>query len=520
MIPSGHGAYLPAPRFVVLTTMIALLAHGLAAVLLIPLATLEWGTIAGVGIVVAGLVSIPWHRWAESLAGVVLGLATIALMVGSGGADSFFLLWLFVLAAVFPMLLPPPWSWVFASSIPIAYLVLAWFGPPHTLPAVVIVSRVAILALIGALGTRYGSGLEQLRALDERFRELVEGTPDAVVGVDPAGMVTLANAAATTMFGYEVDDLVSKPLSLLVPENYRNVHGGHVIDFLSRADLAREMATDRPNLVARRADGTTFPVAITISRLARPGRAEAIAIVRDLTSHLDLVESIRDREEEITRMARARSELVGTVAHELRTPLTSVLGFSSILSEPGIEEEERTRLLAEVVEHATDLGHIVENLLTAARVEHDDLTISQHHVDLAEEAQRVILSVTMPTEREIKPPVGPVPCVADPPRLRQLIRNLLTNALRHGGATIEVRARAEEGQAILEVIDDGPGIPEEDQERVFSRFEHGDVQEGVTRPFGLGLSVSRELASLMHGTLTYSRENGRSQFSLRLPSPG
>jgi signal transduction histidine kinase len=114
---------------------------------------------------------------------------------------------------------------------------------------------------------------------------------------------------------------------------------------------------------------------------------------------------------------------------------------------------------------------------------------------------------------------GHATAYADPIRVRQIIRNLLVNAWRYGGLEIRVALEERDNWAQVHVTDDGPGIPPEDRERVFEPYERAHHRFGQPASVGLGLTVSRQLARLMGGTLTYEYENGWSKFSLSLPRP-
>jgi len=113
---------------------------------------------------------------------------------------------------------------------------------------------------------------------------------------------------------------------------------------------------------------------------------------------------------------------------------------------------------------------------------------------------------------------APGSVLADGGRLRQILRNVVANAQRYGGEVIRVTSEGEANDIVIVVSDSGPGIPEEMQERVFEPFATAHDESGVTASMGLGLSVSRSLATLMGGSLTYSWEDGWSRLNLRLPA--
>jgi len=224
--------------------------------------------------------------------------------------------------------------------------------------------------------------------------------------------------------------------------------------------------------------------------------------------------------DQFRRMLNRRRDFVASVSHELRTPLTAVFGFAQVLHEHGdeITKEERMGLIADVYRQSAELVSMIDDLLVAARLESGGLNIHSEVVDLNAEAQTVVHEMQ---ERALGASIrlansAEVLTVADGLRVRQIIRNLVSNAIRYGGANVEIEISPSGQQQVLMVRDDGPGVPEKSIERVFQPFY--TVTQATTTPasLGLGLAVSRELATLMGGQLTYRRVDGHTVFGLEL----
>lgn len=232
----------------------------------------------------------------------------------------------------------------------------------------------------------------------------------------------------------------------------------------------------------------------------------------------------RQTEQELDRLkdlTKAKDQFLASVSHELRTPLTGVLGFAELLrSDPeDLSENDRRTMISSVAEEASDLAAIIEDLLVAARSELDLLAITSVPVSFRAQLAQVLETTDRSVRRRIEvigdgSPVG----MGDPGRVRQIIRNLITNADRYGGDRIEVRLRAGDGTVHLDVADDGGGLPTEEWERIFEPY-YRVHQDGGTQPaaLGIGLSVARHLARLMRGDLFYQRQQGWSVFRLTLP---
>lgn len=220
---------------------------------------------------------------------------------------------------------------------------------------------------------------------------------------------------------------------------------------------------------------------------------------------------MKARNEAMAQVVRAKDEFIANVSHELRTPLTAVIGLTSELTESeGLSEDMRSEMLQLVSEQASEMSNIVEDLLVAARAEVGTVDIELERVDLLGELQATLdgLGISLPSPRETPPPV-----LADPRRVRQILRNLLTNAQRHGGPELRVVAGHHRGAVWLEVRDNGEGMSEEEASRIFDPY----VTSGRRGSVGLGLAVARQLAELMGGTLEHERSAGETVFRLQLP---
>lgn len=226
--------------------------------------------------------------------------------------------------------------------------------------------------------------------------------------------------------------------------------------------------------------------------------------------------------ERLEHLVRSKDEFVASVSHELRTPLAAVMGFAAILSGDGadLSDEERRELTSTIAQEAYDLAGIVEDLLVAARAEIDSVHISQVVVDLGAncaqvvevlpESDRLRIAVTESTHR--------VKAVADPVRVRQIIRNLVTNAIRYGGEEIRVELTETADRVVLTVSDNGAEIQPAVQERIFLPYFSAHDSGSQPASVGLGLTVSRQLAEMMGGRLSYAYDGVWSMFELQLPA--
>ncbi len=232
---------------------------------------------------------------------------------------------------------------------------------------------------------------------------------------------------------------------------------------------------------------------------------------------------LRETQRRLEQLLASKDELITSVGHELRTPLTAVLGFAEMLrigNETELGSADREEMVDFIAREAFELSGIVDDLLVAARIEIGKLEIMRVPTSLRAQVAQVmegwdpldIVAVQISGSNAI--------ASADPARVRQIIRNLLANALRYGGDNIEVRIGTDGADVLVEVLDDGPSLPQAEWETIFEPYYR--YHSEITQPgsVGLGLTVSRSLAELMDGSLTYRHDNGRSVFALRFPSAG
>lgn len=293
-----------------------------------------------------------------------------------------------------------------------------------------------------------------------------------------------------------------------------------VVDEGTRRDLARRGIESFVGVPVPLA-GETAALFVERPRAHGPWTADESGlawVVAELLSH-----ALRRQADQVTleRMVRARSEFVARVSHELRTPVTVVMGLASeLLDHPEVKaNSELGELLRLVAAQSQEVGLVMEDLLVAARADLGKLAFHPERVPLSEQvalaAQGAFLDRAL--ELEISPDV--LAC-ADPLRVRQIVRNLLANAGRYGGSRLRVEARLDPDAAVLVVADNGPGIAPENVERVFQPYVQLESSPGLPDTMGLGLSVSRTLARLMGGDLTYRRDSGWTLFELKLPLEG
>lgn len=254
----------------------------------------------------------------------------------------------------------------------------------------------------------------------------------------------------------------------------------------------------------------------------RPLWDRIVIVDFDITDLRQTQRALEDLLEIKDELAKSKDQLIASVSHEIRTPLSSIVGFAHLLGETSdLAPEERREMVELLVQESADLTNIVDDLLVAAKSDLGRLEVSIVPVDLRAQAAQAIESLEGEVvHRVIRVPGESTRCLGDPARVRQIIRNLISNGFKYGGPEITIEAEASDDAGLLRVCDNGPGISDDLQQRIFDPYERGNQPKGVTHSLGLGLHISRNLARRMGGDLTYRYEKGRSVFELSLPLAG
>lgn len=228
-------------------------------------------------------------------------------------------------------------------------------------------------------------------------------------------------------------------------------------------------------------------------------------------------ESTRLRLEDLLR---SKDRFVASISHELRTPLAAVMGFAEELKDRAhsFDAKELTEMLELIAQQSHDMADMVEDLLVAARAEIGTVSVRPQVVYLRSQAEAAVLALGSAHSRRIQVTGGSGRSWADPSRTRQIIRNLLSNAIRYGGDEVSIEADTAGPITTLTVRDNGRGLPRADWERIFEPYERAHDRPTQPSSIGLGLTVSRQLARLMGGDVAYHSDGSGSIFQLIVPS--
>lgn len=416
------------------------------------------------------------------------------------------------------------------------------FPSEVTLSRMQLAGRVFLQAVVRDI-TVQKQAEEALRAGEARMRAITESAQDAIIMMDPAGRISFWNPAAERIFGYKLNEVLGHNLhELMAPERY---HRPHWEAFARFRETGAGAAVGRTvELEGRHKDGHEISVELSMSAIELADGWHAIGILRDITDRKRAEAALKTTNQELETQRRqlmaqrqelqvmndklaaaksqaelasiAKSEFLANMSHEIRTPMTAILGYADLISGgcPGHCAYGRSELrpsIETIQRNGRHLLEIINDILDLTKIEADKITLgicpcSPRRIASEVESLVSIKAKSKGLTFEIEF-IGPIPQTiqTDPLRLRQILVNLLGNAVKFtesGNVKLEARLANTLDQPRLEfdVIDTGIGMTEEQSARIFRAF--GQADASTTRQFGgtgLGLVISKKLAQMLGG---------------------
>ncbi|MCE7975313.1 MAG: PAS domain S-box protein [Leptolyngbya sp. PLA1] len=384
--------------------------------------------------------------------------------------------------------------------------------PAHVASAEAVASAVA--AAIGRIHSR-----QALLQSEQRLRRVIDTAMDPLVRLDERGIISDWNRQAERVFAIPREDALGRALdSLVLAPECREAFRGMLRELLSGP--AERGA--RVELDGESRDGRAMKVEIAASLMRCDGRVEYNTFVRDVTETKAASARLLDAMHAAEAASKAKSDFLANMSHEIRTPMTAIIGFADLLAdgtESSLSAEQRREALETIRRNGEHLLTIINDILDVSKIEAGKVTIERVPTDPRTLVDEVVSLMQVRASgkgigvvhiREGDMPRG---ILTDPLRLRQIVVNLVGNAIKftdRGSVRIITRAAPDRPDTLcIEVHDTGIGIPPERLGRLFSAFTQADST--VTRRFGgtgLGLHLSRLLARLLGGDITVSSSPG------------
>lgn len=367
-----------------------------------------------------------------------------------------------------------------------------------------------ILFLVGVLlsNWRLADKAEAERSASEhRFRRSFEEAPIGMALADATGRFLQINRALTRMLGYGTDQLVGSSMKSLA----------HADDLATLEEAWQSLTSGETTSTELELRCLTFAGSNVWGRISlsllpeRGGKAPVVVIQLE-----DATRAHEDRER-LQRLVSGKDEFVASVSREIRDPLAAVMGLAEEIRSQRLSEKDTAEFIDTIAEQAREMAHILDDLLVASRADAGTIPVIPRSVEVEQLCQESLAEVGGTGSVTVE--VDGARVWADPERTRQILRNLIGNAVRYGGPSVQIRAVPAGSNTLVQVCDNGAEIPQSERERIFE----ADLRSGtpVTQPasVGLGLTVARHLARLMAGDLSYRRSaDHMSVFELRLPA--
>ena len=358
----------------------------------------------------------------------------------------------------------------------------------------------------------------KMRESETMMRGMFEATPDCIILARLSdGTITAANDSFVSQFGYSLEEAVGrKPTDLMLWADLSQAR-----EWVRR--LHAESVISHMELNLRRKDGTVAPYLISSALREIGSEQYVVSILRDITEMKAAEQELVRAREAALAASQAKSEFLSSMSHEIRTPMNAILGMADLLAESQLDSEQR-RFVDVMIANGNSLLELINSILDLAKIEAGRLQIEKTEFDLSDLVDKTLSTFAARAHSkglELLGRIGPdVPnhLVGDPLRLRQILINLIGNALKFtasGEVMLSVERGAAPGDLLFSVTDTGIGISHDKVEKIFSSFTQAD--SSTTRQYGgsgLGLAIVARLVNLMEGKIWVDSEPGEgSKFS-------
>ena len=356
---------------------------------------------------------------------------------------------------------------------------------------------------------------------EEEVQSILATAADGILTIDPLGLVERSNPAAEQMFGRASSDMLGLHIGVLVP-SYEQLPISTLNLGLDDLSADEQSTHSDYELDGQHADGTLFPMSITVGHLPSADETRYVLVVRDIRQQKEAEAALRLAADSAEAISRTKSEFLANMSHEIRTPMNGIIGMTDLALEDADVHDETREYLEAVRTSADALLEIINDILDFSKIEAGRLELEAIDFDLRTSLDTALLPVRLRAREKgldlhchVADDV-PANLSGDPTRLRQVVTNLVSNAIKftdHGHVTVTVEVESRKDDDVVlhgSIQDSGIGIPIDQQPRIFESFTQADGS--TTRRFGgtgLGLSICTQIVELMDGRIWVESEEGK-----------
>lgn len=361
---------------------------------------------------------------------------------------------------------------------------------------------------------------------EARLLSVLDTAVDGIVVIDERGRILVFNKACEDLFGRPSSEVIGRGVSVLMPPEFADHHGAWVDDYL-HTGVKKIIGIGR-EVRGRHADGTVFPIELSVGECRTPAGRQFIGIIRDLRSRKAVEQRLNQLQAQLVQMARvnAMDEMGAAIAHELNQPLTAVMLYLQALrrklaagQEEGAVDASLVEICAKTVREAERAGAIIQRMRHFVEKREPDRQAVDVATMVDEALELTLLGHDGAGIEVVRELADDLPALdVDPVQIQQVLINLIRNGIEavrgRDERWIRIAAHVEDGRLLFEVEDSGPGIPKEKVRDLFKAFSTSKRQG-----LGLGLAISRSIAQNHGGDLLVEPggEGRGATFVLSLP---
>ena len=344
----------------------------------------------------------------------------------------------------------------------------------------------------------------QRREAQDRYSGILDIAHEGIISINETQQIFVFNHGAETIFGYAADEVLGKPLSILMPSRIADTHQRHMSNFAASSVPTRRMA-ERTEVYGLRKDGREFPAEASISKLDEDGRQIFTVILRDISDRKQAEAELQRRTEELERSNRELEQFANVASHDLQEPLRMVTGYVKLLARryQGQLDADADEFIGYAVDGVDRMRALINDILTYSQLGASGQTSESINLDsivervmrnLKDSADEFNATVTWDQLPKL---------TANATQMGQLLQNLLSNAIKFKGEespAIHIGSQQQKGEWMFSVRDNGIGIDSQHYERIFSLFQrlHGRNDYPGT---GVGLAICKRVVELHGGRI-------------------